>query len=235
MTTLAVTDYAVAETAVKRAALSVAELISRCPQVISTPQDREAGSSARRAIREREKEIEDERKALVGPLNDTVKRINDLFRTPLDALRKADDHQKVLAGHYDQEQERLRLEEQRRLQVIADETARKERERLEKEAAKLKTPELREARLERAAAVIAPVVTVSGPEKPKGESSRKLWRAHLTDKAALIRAASNGNQLAATCLTFDQVAANRFATATKGAVPCPGIEWKSETVLAMKN
>jgi hypothetical protein len=234
MTTLATTDYAVAETAVKRAALSVAELIFRCPKAIRTPEDREAGSSARRAIREREKAIEDERKAIVGPINDGVKRINDLFRGPLEALRTADDAQKTLALGYDQERERIRLDEQRRLQAIADETARKERERLEKKAETIKTPERREAILEEAAAIVAPVVTVAAEEKPKGESTRKLWRARLTDKAALIQAAAQGNEIAATCLTFDQKAANTMATGTKGAVPCPGIKWYDVDSLAMR-
>jgi hypothetical protein len=63
-----------------------------------------------------------------------------------------------------QEEERLKAEkEQRRLQAEADERARKERERLEKEAARLKTPEKREERLEAAAAIVAPVVTVAAP------------------------------------------------------------------------
>ena len=153
------------------------------------------------------------------------------FLTPLEAAEKA---VKTLITAYDQEQERIRLDEQRRLQAIADETARKERERLEKEAAKLKTPELREARLEQAAAVIAPVVTITEPEKPKGESTRKLWRARLTNKAALIQTAADGNEIAVSCLSFDQTAANRLATATKGAAYCPGIDWYTETSLAMR-
>jgi hypothetical protein len=233
MTTLATRDYAVAETAVAKVQQSVATLIRACPAVIATPEDREAGSAARRAIREREAEIEKERKALVGPLNDTVKRINDLFRGPLEALRTADDHQKALALAYDAERERIRREDQRRLQAIADETARKERERLEKEAAKLKTPEKREAKLEQAAAVVAPVVTIAAPEKPKGESTRKLWRARLTDKAALIQAAAQGNEIAASCLAFDQKAANTFASRIH-AVPVPGIDWYDVDSLAMR-
>jgi hypothetical protein len=275
MTTLATRDYAVAETAVAKVQQSVATLIRACPAVITTPEDREAGSVARRAIREREAEIEKERKALVGPLNDTVKRINDLFRGPLEALRTADDHQKALALAYDAERERIRLDEQRRLQAIADETARKERQKIEQEAerqrqiqrekeaiaaeARRKAEEAEgaerkrllaeaeaadrkaaaaaakvEVKEEQTAAIVAPVVTLAEPEKPKGESTRKLWRARLTDKMALIQAAAQGNEIAATCLAFDQTAANKLATATKGAVLCPGIEWYAETSLAMR-
>jgi len=233
MTTLATTDYAVAETAVKRAALSVTELILRCPKAIRTPEDRADGHSARKAIREREEEIEKERKALVGPLNDTVKRINDLFRGPIEALRTADNDQKKLAIEYDQERERIRLDEQRRLQAIADETARRDRERLEKKAETIKTPERREAILEEAAAIVAPVITVSAPETPKGESKPKRWKARLTDKMALIQAAANGSEIAIGCLTFDQAAANTFAKSSR-IITVPGIEWYSETGLSMR-
>jgi len=157
----------------------------------------------------------------------------DLRASFVDPLKAAEGTVKQLILTYDAERESIRLEEQRRLQAIADEAARKERERLEKEAAKLKTPELREARLEQAASIVAPVVTVAAQEKPKGESTRKLWRARLTDKAALIQAAAHGNEIAATCLTFDQKAANTMATGTKGAVPCPGIKWYDVDSLAM--
>jgi len=151
----------------------------------------------------------------------------------LKPLEEAETHVKRLIASWDQEQERLRLEEERRLQALADEAARKERERLEREAARIKTPERREAKLEQAASIVAPVITISAPEKPKGEATRKLWRARLTDKAVLIAAAAQGNELAATCLSFDQTAANKMASATKGSVPIPGVEFYCETVLAV--
>lgn len=138
---------------------------------------------------------------------------------------------KVLA--FDAVENAKRAAEERRLQALADEAARKERERLEKEASKLKTPELREARLEAAAAVQAPVVTISAPEKAKGESTRTAWKAKLADLKALASAAAAGNDVALSLLEFDQSAANKFASATKGAVAIPGIEFYEEAVLAV--
>jgi hypothetical protein len=194
------------------------------------------------------------------------------FLTPLEAAEKA---VKTLITTYDQEQERIRLDEQRRLQAIADEAARKERHKIEQETerqrqihrekeaiaahARRKAEEAEgaerkrllaeaeaaerkaaaaaakvEVKEEQAAAIVAPVVTIAEPEKPKGESTSKLWRAKLTDKAALIQSAAQGNEIAATCLTFDQTAANTLATATKGAVLVPGMEWYTKPSLAMR-
>jgi len=84
-----------------------------------------------------------------------------------------------------QEAERLKAEaEQRRLQARADELARLERERLEKAAAKLKTPELREARMEQAAQVIAPTVTVEAPlDCPSSSSPSPVTRPRARRRA----------------------------------------------------
>ena len=152
----------------------------------------------------------------------------------LDPLEAAEKRVKATVSGYDQEQERIRQEEQRRLQAIADEEARRERERLEKQAAKLKTPEKREAKLEEAAAVFAPVVHIVEPEKQAGESTRKRWKMKMNDKAALIAAAASGNDLAASLLTYDESAGNRIAPTIKDVIKIPGVDTYSVSDLAVK-
>lgn len=76
-------------------------------------------------------------------------------------------------------EEQKALKEQQRLQAESDERARLERERLEKQAAKLKTPELKEQRMEQAAAVTAPVVFVAPPTK--AVSAQKRWKVKSVD------------------------------------------------------
>lgn len=121
------------------------------------------------------------------------------------------------------EQERVRLEAQRKLQAEADEAARKERERLEREAAKLKTPELREQRLEQAAAVIAPVVQVASVAPVvSGQSVRKTWTAKVVDAAIVPRE----------WMVVNEKALDSFAKATKGAVKVPGVEFVEVASLA---
>lgn len=90
----------------------------------------EAGDELKRVAR-RIDELDEQRKDLVGPLNDTVKRINDLFRGPLDLLRKG---QTIIKGKmvaYLTEQERIAAEAKRE----AEAAARAVQERLDAEAA----------------------------------------------------------------------------------------------------
>jgi hypothetical protein len=121
------------------------------------------------------------------------------------------------------------------LQALADAQAETERKRALAAAAKLKTPELREARLEAAQEIVAPVVQVApAVAKAAGESSRVTWKAELLDMSKLIAAAAGGNQAAASLLAFDGVAANGFARGTKGAVFVPGLRVYSETGMSLR-
>lgn len=115
--------------------------------------------------------------------------------------------------------------EQRRLQAIADEQARKDSDRLKREAEKLKTPELKAARLEEAAAVFAPTVTITAEKSVAG--TKKTWKARLVDKDALLSAAGPGS-IASTFFVFDQAAANKFAASNRGQTQIPGIKWYEE-------
>jgi hypothetical protein len=140
---------------------------------------------------------------------------------------------KVLA--YDQEAERARRAEQARLQAEADARAEAERKRALAAAAKLKTPELREARIEAAQEITAPVVQVApAVSKAHGESSRVTWRAELVSLPDLIKTAAGGSQAAVSLLAFDSVAANAFARGTKGAVQIPGVRVYSETGMSLR-
>ena len=171
---------------------------------------KKAASEAHKAIVSREKEITD--------VADEAERVVK---------------DKVLA--WQQEQQRLAAAEQARLQAEADEKARRERERLEKEAAKLKTPELRQERLEQAASIVAPVVTIAAPvATAAGTSTRKTWRAELVDIGKLIEAAP-GNATAASLLVFNEQAANAFARATKGNVAIPGVKFVEVENLSVRS
>ena len=139
---------------------------------------------------------------------------------------------KVLAW---QQAERVKAEEsQRKAQAAADEAARRERERLEKEAAKLKTPEKKQERMEQAAAVVAPVITVQAPVVDAAcTGTRKTYKAEVADMAALIAAAVPGS-IAASFLSFDQKAADAFARATKGKTPVVGVRFREVESLSVR-
>lgn len=116
--------------------------------------------------------------------------------------------------------------ERARLQAIADAEAARERARLEKEAAKLKTPELKAARIEAAAAVVAAPVYVQGPAKSRGATTANRWQADATDMAALICAAAGGDKNARRFLVFDAAVARDFARSTNGDTAVPGVVFR---------
>ncbi len=186
-----------------------------------------------RRVKTARKRVEDYFGPLKKSAHETWKGIVAKEKELLEPLDAAERKAKVAVSGYDQEQEKIRLAEQRRLQAEADEKARKERERLEKEAAKLKTEAKREERLEAAAAVVAPVVELASvTQKQAGESVRKVWKARLISLADLTGLPAGDVRLS--FVTFDQSAANKFATATKGAVKVAGVEFREESIMAMR-
>ena len=214
---------------------------------------------------ERIKGVKQMRKSIVDFFADTKSKAHDTwkaivaqeksFTDKLDAVEKS--VKRVMITFTENERRKMEAERQR-LQAIADEQARKEREKAEQAAekqraieaaARFKAEKLRkegdekaaaaaerkaaaaavkvEAQTEAAASVIAPVVEICGPEKVSGTSTTKRWKARLTIKDMLIKEAAT-NDLAASLLIFDQQAANRLATATKGSVKIPGVEFYTE-------
>ena len=129
---------------------------------------------------------------------------------------------KILAWEADQEA--IRRKEQARLQAIKDAETERERMRLEKAAAKLKTPELREQRLEEAAALVAPAVPVAPVEKVAGASGTSTWKAEVIDMAALPKE---------WCLP-NQKALDAHARSTKGQIHIPGVRFTEVKGLAIR-
>lgn len=150
---------------------------------------------------------------------------------PLDAAEK---RVKATIVTYDGEETARRLAEERRLQAEADERARKEREKLERQAAKIKTPELREARLQEAASIVAPVITIAEPEKPKEEATRQRWKGMCLDLRAIVQDAASGNEDAMGLLAYNETSGNALAKIRKGNVTVKGWATRCVSELAVK-
>jgi len=115
---------------------------------VTTAAEYESSGELLKRIKAGQKRLEDLRTGITKPLNDALKRVNDLFRAPGERLVAAEKTVKRALVAYADEQERIRREEERkalaaaeaerrRLQAIADEAARKaaaETERLRREA-----------------------------------------------------------------------------------------------------
>lgn len=99
--------------------------------VIDSPEMYQTAVTELQQIKRKSKDLEEQRVGLVAPLNAVVKKINDMFRAPLDFLTQAESTIKQAMITYDREQERRAVEERRK----AEEAAARERARIQAEAA----------------------------------------------------------------------------------------------------
>ena len=152
---------------------------------VASDADMEQAAALLREVKAVQKQADAAQKALTQPLEQEKKGIIAFFRERITGkLEVYERRLKQLIVGYQQEQERIRREAQRK----AEEEARKERERLEKRAAAAAAKgqeEKAEQLAEQAQTVVAPVHT----EAPKvaGIATRSIWKYRITDPAALPR------------------------------------------------
>lgn len=115
---------------------------------VVTASDFARAAETLRTIKTRSKEVDEQRKALVRPLDEARKRIQAFFAVPLGFLEEAEKTLKSKMLGYEQAEERRRLEAQR----AAEAAARAERERLAREAAEAERKAREKAEAERKAA-----------------------------------------------------------------------------------
>lgn len=132
------------------------------------------------------KRLEEARVRITGPLNEALRQVNAQAKESAQPLLESEARIKSALVAYNNEQERIRREEQRR----ADEAAERERRRLQEiadRAAAKGQAEKAEAFAERAQTTVAPVVN-RAPPKVAGVSMRDVWRFEVTD-ASKVNAA----------------------------------------------
>lgn len=134
---------------------------------------------------------------------------------------------------YLEAQEHARREEERRLREEVERKAAEEMER-QIEAAEAAGASAREVE-----AIIQQPIIMPTPIAPptirgvEGISARETWRAEVTDKAALIRAAAANAQFQA-LLEVNQVALNGLARSLKSAMNVPGVRAVREAGIAVR-
>lgn len=150
----------------------------------------EAGEELRKIATMR-REMDEERKTLVDPLNKEVKAVNDLFRTPIGYLERAETMLKQkIANWVRAEQERLERERAER-----EAQMRAEQERLQKEAAAAAAEgDAEAASAIEAAAAVAVAVPVKA-QKVNGVSTAIDWTAEITDLRAFLRSIADDEHL----------------------------------------
>jgi hypothetical protein len=184
----------------------------------------EIAMSLRGDIKKQLAVLEDERKAITGPIDKAKKVVMDLFgrlSAPREEAVAAIDTE--VRSWRKKESDRLALEK-----AQADEAARIERVRLEglakaaQEAGKVEEAQV----LAQTAAVV-----VAAPEqamaKVAGASFAKVWKGQVTDVAQFLRYLADHADRQG-CVEFKESELNALARAVKGSIPIPG--FKAEEV-----
>lgn len=169
-------------------AASVTTMLTWAQQLtVSTAEDYEKAGEGLRRIKARAKALDEKRKELTQPLDALKKKWMDFFRGPQETLAQAEAACKKMMIAYQDEQDRIRKEAERQ----AAEAARKERERLEREAAKLEE----KARQERAKAEAKAAELEAAGNAERAEAMRRAAeekeQARQEDAAALQSAAAS--------------------------------------------
>lgn len=189
--------------------------------------DQESANAAAgflKQLGEAEKALEARRKEITGPINQSLRSINDLFRGPADNIKKARTVVKGAISRWTAEEERKIAEERR----LAEEKARKAREAAEAKAQKYEE-EGREDMAEKWAGKAEEADAISQPvaEAPKvaGVAMRTNYDVQVQDSLALCQAVADG-KVPPTVIKFNQAELNKFARAWKGKVEMPGCKIK---------
>lgn len=216
-----------AEPEVQEAEQTVDHLVTLADSyAVTTVAAYEAGADDLKQIKAAQKRLEELRTGMTGPLNASLKRINDFFRAPAQKLQNAEGKIKRALMAFSQEQERIRRE----AQAKAEAETRREQERLAKLAAKAEAAgKLEKAELleQRAATVVAPIVQMEQP-KVAGLSTREAWHAECTDLMALVKAIAEGKAPLSLVIANDKLIGQQ-ARALKHDFTVPGIRvWTTQ-------
>jgi len=188
-----------------------------------------AGLALQRVNGERAR-LDDHRKALVAPLLDAKRAIDDAFRTPIEAREAAVATKKREIATYTEQERRARFEAERlQREALAAESARL---RAESEAAAAEGDLDTAISLNFEAEVAATPIAPTQAPKVKGISTRETWSATVTDLDELIRAAAENPQAYRQYLEPNDKAIGAAVRAQKGAFNVPGITVRTGTGIA---
>jgi hypothetical protein len=166
--------------------------------------------------------VEEQRKLLKNPIDEAAKRVQELFRHPLETWLAAGRVYKEKIGAFVTEQARVAAI----AQAKADEAARKERARLEAEAAKAEAAGKTEVAEAKRVALdeleMAPTV-IQAPEKVDGLSVATTYDAELVNMLDLVKFIVR-NPMYLNLLTIDTANVRRLAQSLRDQFVIPGLK-----------
>lgn len=223
------TDYG--STAEAREAEAIATRISARADslAISTAAEYDAAGAFLKDVKAEQQRVEALRDTLLKPLSAAVAAARAIFAPRLQAI--ADVESKIKRGllAYQDEQDRIQREEQRK----ADERARKEQERLQREAAKAEASgkvEKAELLQHRAEQTVAPLIQRAAP-KVAGIATREVWKAEVVELDTLVKAIAAGKAPLALVQPNEKVLGAQARSLKKDFI-APGVRVWSEKSIA---
>jgi hypothetical protein len=190
--------------------------------VIASPEAYEGAAVELAHIKGKRKSLEELRKSLTRPLDEAKAKIMDLFRVPDQRLEKAEAGLKRALVVFADAQEAKRRAEQARL----DELARREREKLQRQAdaAAARGRDERAAVLEATAAVVVAPIAQSVAPKLGGLGFRSVWRYEVINPALVPRE----------YLMLDEVKLGKVVSALKGDTNIAGIKPREDRIASSR-
>ena len=197
--------------------------------IITTPAEYEAGAGLLKEIKSRIVLLDDKRKEMTRPLDESKKRILDLFRGPIDNYEKAKQFIMRALVSYQAEQEKKRREEEAKMRELAQKEEERQKKLLEKQAVKAeargdidRAEELRSKKEE----VFAPAVIVeSNVPKVAGTASRANWKFEIT----------NAKEVPPEYWMLDLQKIGATVRATKGTLPITGVRiYEEQTIISRR-
>jgi|GEM_PF-545683 len=207
---------------------------------IATVDDYHQAGEELKIIKAKSNDLEKLRKDITRPLDESKKNVMALFRPALEKLDQAEKLIKKQMLIFQQEQEHKRREqeellrkqaeaEQRRREKLAERQAEKARERGDEERAQEildNVPNI-------------PLPSVQAEEiKSDGISTRKVWKAKVTNFTALVQACLDnpewlGDGVGEGYIIPNEKLLGEIARSTKGTVKIPGVDiYSYDTVAA---
>lgn len=187
---------------------------------IINQQGYEQSAELLRKIKEKSRNLETIRRGLTKGIDDTKKKIMDLFRGPIEKLNQAETHIKKLMIDYVNEQKCKQIIEENKMRELAD----KKRSELEMKSKKAleNGNEIQSKKYAAQAENIVQPTLPSPVNKINGINIRRIWKARIV----------NTNVIPREYLIPNIDALNKIAIETKGNKIIPGVAFYFEESLA---
>jgi len=188
--------------------------------VINNQHHYEQAATFLKTVKEKYKQLDEMRKKITKPLDVAKRAVMDLFSKPQSCLIDAETMTKKAMLTFINNQEKIRLERERKLQQEAD---RKRQEALKKaETARANGQEVKAEKYEdKANGVVAPVLAPR-VEQVKGIAMKKIWKFKITREDDIPR-----NYMIPNVKLLGEI-----ARAGKGTITIPGIMFYAEDTVA---